>query len=64
MRGRFSLQDLLVSSDSEGQNAVAEESRQVSEDPITLGLVNQAIAKSLYERYVELLEISMDLTKL
>lgn len=56
MRGRFSLHDLLVSSDSEGQIAIADGNELGSDDPITLGLLNVPIAKSLYDRYVRAFE--------
>jgi hypothetical protein len=54
MRGRYSLHDLLVQNDSsDEQQAAAEPEPSTSEDPISLGLVNLAIARSLFDRYVE-----------
>jgi phage-related minor tail protein len=50
MRGRFSMQDLLVHSDSDEQAGNSFDDRGVSHDPVTAGLVNLAIARSLFGR--------------
>lgn len=50
MKGTFSLQSLLNSSERESQAADADTNTDDVEDPVLLGLVNTSIAKSLYDR--------------
>lgn len=52
MKGRYSLQDLLVHSDSDEQNPSFDHQQIASDDPVTLGLINVAIARSLFDRFV------------
>lgn len=52
MRGKFSLGYILSTSDGPLDGGRAGTSFAPTEDPILLGLVNLAIAKSLFQKYV------------
>jgi hypothetical protein len=50
MRGKFSLRNVLGVAESE---PAGEDSATIMEDPIRHGLINFAIANSLFERFVK-----------
>lgn len=49
-KGRFSLQNVLNADECDEQTSVLASSKNTSDDPIVLGLLNLPLAKSLFQR--------------